>query len=261
MAQNGRPDVMVYFSQQPASPQTSADLEQWQRVLKFREELPREQLWWSYTTPVEFERLVRAHLEDVIVRRAAQASPASEPSRAGGAVPLRFNLPLVPRLFVGRTRELAALEEALAVAERAVVTPGDHRPGRRGQEPPGRALRLRAPRRVRRRGVDSGRGRRRRRPGRPAAALGEPVDGLSPAECRDLAVARLGRGEERWLLVLDNIDSPAQLADCLPRGGNGRVLVTSRNREVRQFAPALSLDVFDEQTAVEYLTERAERPE
>ena len=83
-----------------------------------------------------------------------------------------------------------------------------------------------------------------------AAALGEPVDGLSPSECRDLALARLGRGEERWLLVLDNIESPAQLADCLPRAGNGRVLVTSRNREVRQFAPALSLDVFDEQTAV-----------
>ena len=54
--QNGRPDVMVYFSQQPASPETSTELEQWQRVLKFREQLPREQLWWSYTTP----RRVRA---------------------------------------------------------------------------------------------------------------------------------------------------------------------------------------------------------
>jgi hypothetical protein len=119
--QNGRPDVMVYFSQQPASPQTSADLEQWQRVLKFREELPREQLWRSYTTPVEFERLVRAHLQDVILRRAGQAPPAP----AGSERPLaavRFNLPLVPRLFVGRTRELAALEEALALADRAGVS-------------------------------------------------------------------------------------------------------------------------------------------
>jgi hypothetical protein len=113
--QNGRPDVMVYFSQQPASPQTSADLQQWQRVLKFREELPREQLWWSYSTPVEFERLVRAHLEDVIVRRAGQVTPAPEPPDRQRA-PLRFGLPLVPRLFVGSTRELAALEEALALA-------------------------------------------------------------------------------------------------------------------------------------------------
>ena len=61
--------------------------------------------------------------------------------------------------------------------------------------------------------------------------------------------------------MLDNVESAAQLNDCLPRAGNGRVLVTSRNREVRQFAPVLSLDVFDEQTAVKYLIERAERPE
>ncbi len=32
------------------------------------------------------------------------------------------------------------------------------------------------------------------------------------------------------LLVLDNIDSPEQLLDCLPQAGNGRVLLTSRNR-------------------------------
>jgi Domain of unknown function (DUF4062) len=43
----GRPDVMVYFSQRPAAPATSAEAEQWQRVVKFREELPREQLRWS----------------------------------------------------------------------------------------------------------------------------------------------------------------------------------------------------------------------
>lgn len=35
--------------------------------------------------------------------------------------------------------------------------------------------------------------------------------------------------------------------------------MTSRNRHVRQFAPALALDVFGERTAVAYLIERAER--
>jgi hypothetical protein len=89
--------------------------------MTFRGELPEEQLWWSYTTPVEFERLVRAHLEDVIVRRRA-AQTTSEPkldvrSRSRGTV--RFGLPLVGHVFVGRARELAALEEALAVADRA----------------------------------------------------------------------------------------------------------------------------------------------
>jgi hypothetical protein len=90
--------------------------------------------------------------------------------------------------------------------------------------------------------------------------LGEPVEGLSPAERRDLALERLARGEERRLLVLDNIDSPEQLPDCLPQAGNGRVLVTSRNRAVREFAPVLPLDVFDPETAIQYLTERSERP-
>ncbi len=36
--------------------------------------------------------------------------------------------------------------------------------------------------------------------------------------------------------------------------------MTSRNREVRQFAPVLALDVFDPSTAVGYLIERAGRP-
>jgi hypothetical protein len=83
--------------------------------------------------------------------------------------------------------------------------------------------------------------------------------GFSPAERRDCAPARLSRGEERWLLVLDNVASPEQLASCSPRGGGGRVIATSRHREVRQFAPALSLD--DEQTAVDFLVEQAGRPD
>ena len=250
---------MVYFSGQPASPQTSAELEQWQRVLKFREEMPREQLWWSYTTPVQFERLVRAHLEDVIVRRAADALPAPRPGDHRRA-PVRFNLPLVPRLFVGRTRELAALEEALAVADRAVVCQAVTGLGGVGKS------------RLAEHYVTAHAGDYdliawiRAQDGGVAdladlaAALGEPVNGLSPTDRRDLALARLGRGEERWLLVLDNLDSPPSSRACLPRGGNGRVLVTARNREVRQFAPVLSLDVFDEPTAVDYLNERAGRP-
>ena len=56
-----------------------------------REELPEEQLWWSYATPVHFERLVRAHLEDVVVRRAGQAS-AAPAARERPRAPVRFNL-------------------------------------------------------------------------------------------------------------------------------------------------------------------------
>jgi tetratricopeptide (TPR) repeat protein len=255
---NKRPDVMVYFCQRPWFPADAAESDQLHRVMTFRGELPEEQLWWSYTTPVEFERLVRAHLEDVIVRRAAQAPPPEHPERR--RAPVRFNLPLVPRLFVGRTRELDALGKALAIADRAVVTQAITGLGGVGKS---RLAEHYVSTHVDEydvvawiRAEDGG----VTDLASLAAALGEPVDGFSPTECRKLAVARLGRGQERWLLVLDNVDSPAQLADCLPRAGNGRVLVTSRNREVRQFAPALSLDVFEEQTAVDYLTERANRP-
>ncbi|MGO9957639.1 MAG: hypothetical protein ACLP50_16985, partial [Solirubrobacteraceae bacterium] len=104
--QAGRPDVMVYFSAAPASPSTSTELEQWQRVLKFREQLPKEQLWWSYTTPVQFERLVRAHLEDVIVRRAAQAG---DRLTNHGAVGDRQRL-LERRQFAGAAHEQSGHE-------------------------------------------------------------------------------------------------------------------------------------------------------
>jgi hypothetical protein len=60
--------------------------------------------------------------------------------------------------------------------------------------------------------------------------------------------------------VLDNIGSPKQLEGMLPSTGSGRVLVTSRDRSMRQFGPVLPVDVFDEDTATAYLTDRAERP-
>jgi hypothetical protein len=99
---NKRPDVMVYFCQRPWFPADAAESDQFHRVMTFGGQLPEEQLWWSYTAPVEFERLVRAHLEDVIVRRAGQASPAPG-ARVRPLAPVRFNLPLEPRLFVSRT--------------------------------------------------------------------------------------------------------------------------------------------------------------
>lgn len=68
---NGRPDVMVYFCQRPWFPADAAEADQLHRVMTFRDELPEEQLWWNYTQTVEFERLIRAHLEDVVLRRAA----------------------------------------------------------------------------------------------------------------------------------------------------------------------------------------------
>jgi hypothetical protein len=141
---NKRPDVMVYFCQRPWFPADAAESDQLHRVMTFRGELPEEQLWWSYTTPVQFERLVRAHLEDVIVRRPAQAPPPELPERR--RAPVRFNLPLVPRLFMGRTRELDAVDEALALADRAVGTQAITGLGGVGKSRVAEQLRLHAPR-------------------------------------------------------------------------------------------------------------------
>jgi hypothetical protein len=92
-----------------------------------------------------------------------------------------------------------------------------------------------------------------------AVTLGLDVGELAPDERAAQAVAWLSRCEQRWLLVLDNVDNPAQLDICAPASGNGRVLITSRNRDLEHHGPVLSIDVFDDQTAVEYLIARTGR--
>jgi hypothetical protein len=92
-----------------------------------------------------------------------------------------------------------------------------------------------------------------------AAKLGAPAAELSPRDRAQLALDWLGETDRSWLLVLDNIDGPEQLARLRPPGRTGQVLVTSRDRALRQFGPVLTLDVFDENTATRYLTERTGR--
>jgi hypothetical protein len=117
--ERGRPEVMVYFCTRPYSPMASAELVQWQRVLEFREALPEQQLWWRYEAVGEFERLLREHLTRFVLSRIAV--PASGPGRRAGAR-VRFNLPAVAASFTGRGAELDALDEVLAVSDRAVIT-------------------------------------------------------------------------------------------------------------------------------------------
>jgi hypothetical protein len=67
--------------------------------------------------------------------------------------------------------------------------------------------------------------------------------------------------DERWLLVLDNVAAPEQLLDCCPSAGNGRVIVTTRDRRIAQFGPELRGDVFDEASGAEYLLATSGRAE
>ncbi|MGH8732987.1 MAG: tetratricopeptide repeat protein, partial [Burkholderiales bacterium] len=94
-----------------------------------------------------------------------------------------------------------------------------------------------------------------------ATELGLAVAQLTPAQRAASALRWLNGCEERWLLVLDNVAGPQQLRDCCPSSGNGRVIITTRDRAIAQFGPALAIDVFDQPTAVRYLLVRAGRTE
>jgi tetratricopeptide (TPR) repeat protein len=74
-------------------------------------------------------------------------------------------------------------------------------------------------------------------------ALGQEL-GL-PALTGDDAVAAVGRelrGRDRWLLIFDNAEDPAQIRSLLP-GGAGDVLITTRRGGFRSLGTVLDLDV------------------
>lgn len=66
------PYVMLYFNQQPYSPKSLAELDQWRAVLEFRERFPKEALCWTYDGSVEFPDLVRRHLQAYLRERYAR---------------------------------------------------------------------------------------------------------------------------------------------------------------------------------------------
>ncbi|MGW4895097.1 FxSxx-COOH system tetratricopeptide repeat protein [Kitasatospora sp. NPDC004240] len=89
-----------------------------------------------------------------------------------------------------------------------------------------------------------------------AHRLGLPV-GDSVAEAAEAAREALGRGvpTDRWLLVLDNADDPADVRPYFP-DGPGRILLTSRNLDWTRVADALEVDVFSRAESVEHLRRR-----
>ena len=187
---------------------------------------------------------------------AGTSGPAGRPGRAGQVL---FNLPPIAPSFTGREDELAALDAKLGDDDRALITQAITGLGGVGKS-------QLAARYARTRsgaydvvawvGAEDG--------GiadlsRLAVALGIPVNKLSPGDRAQAALDWLAACDRRWLLVLDNVESAGQLKGLLPSGEHGRVLVTSRDRTLRQFGPVLAVDVFDEYTATRYLTDRAER--
>ncbi|MBN1480816.1 SUMF1/EgtB/PvdO family nonheme iron enzyme [candidate division KSB1 bacterium] len=56
------PQIMIYFKDAEFRFATSAQVQQYQQVIQFREKFPKEGLYWLYQDITEFERLVRQHL-------------------------------------------------------------------------------------------------------------------------------------------------------------------------------------------------------
>jgi hypothetical protein len=102
-----RPHLMVYFNQKPYAPQSADEMEQWRKVLEFRQRFPKEGLWWTYKGKADFERLVRSHLTSIISSYGADDLEASAPRRrkpAGEADE--------PNVVVGGTRNITVIGEA-----------------------------------------------------------------------------------------------------------------------------------------------------
>ncbi len=94
------------------------------------------------------------------------------------------------------------------------------------------------------------------------AALAERLDlrvGENVAAAANSALEALRRGApySRWLLIFDNADEPAMLEPYLP-GGDGHVLITSRDPAWTQYAIPLPVDVFTEQEAATHLLRRVQ---
>jgi hypothetical protein len=223
--------------------------------------MPEQQLWWTYTTTADFERAVREHLTAFVLALRPAPPVAVQPTAAGCGRRIRFGLPLAAAHFTGRKAELDAIDAALGVADRAVVTQAITGLGGVGKS-------QLAVRYVHEhadeydvvawiRAEDGGIADL----SELAGEFGLPVAELTPAERADSAVSWLSGCDGRWLLVLDNIAAPEQLPGCCPSAGNGRVIITTRHRGMAQFGPALAVDVFDEATAVEYLLRISGRAE
>ncbi len=81
----GRPQIMMYFNEAPYSPKSTAETQQWGLVLKFREEFPKEGLYWTYSGVADFEKQVRKHLSNYLRQNFPIAPAEPKPSAPGPA--------------------------------------------------------------------------------------------------------------------------------------------------------------------------------
>ncbi|MBW8877514.1 MAG: tetratricopeptide repeat protein, partial [Acidobacteria bacterium] len=97
------------------------------------------------------------------------------------------------------------------------------------------------------------------------AELDLPSLSHSPSRAQKEEVAAILawlREHDRWLLILDNVDTPeaaAAVEDLLPRLAHGHVVVTSRRREWSAGIQEQSLGILSREEAVQFLLQRTDR--
>ncbi|MGH4018571.1 MAG: NB-ARC domain-containing protein, partial [Pseudonocardiaceae bacterium] len=91
--------------------------------------------------------------------------------------------------------------------------------------------------------------------GEQYAALATELDLIPPQANTASAVGALRaylRGHSRWLLLLDNAESPRELRDWLP-AGPGHTLITSHNPRWGELATRVEVDVLPRPESVELI--------
>jgi Tetratricopeptide repeat len=93
-----------------------------------------------------------------------------------------------------------------------------------------------------------------------AAQLGarELVDVRDPVASVHAVLARAGTG---WLVVFDNVTSPASVQRFVPPAGRGRVLITTQNQHWPPPVAALDVPVLDVEVAAGFLVNRTGDPD
>lgn len=85
----GRPQVFLYFCERRTRLKTAAEASQLEALFSFREDLPGEQLYWSYESVTSFEREIRQHLTRYVLKRARPAVEILRGGLAGTGAPER----------------------------------------------------------------------------------------------------------------------------------------------------------------------------
>ncbi len=228
----------------------------------------------AYTDLVPILALSDPTQREQLLRRAIRVLVGAEPGQSGiDFINLYRHTPQIlhPEIaavpgFTGREPELAALKAALWTGGAAALTGSAAATALSGLGGVGKSVLAREyawRERERYRGVWWLRAEER------STLLGDLIElgarfipGLDVVPDREAAahatldfIAQTPAGKP-WLLVYDNAESPARLEKLTPRAG-AHVLITSRCQDWHKKARELSVDVFSEETALEFLMAEA----